>query len=362
MKTFSASLLSLGAALLASHAQAQTPRTYLNVGDPAPALRPAKWLKGTPTTAFAPGKVYVVEFWATWCNPCKENIPHLTELQKKYGEAVSVNGISIFESNDPTATGYMKKVETFVKEQGDRMDYNVAMDGPEGRVGKTWMKADDENGLPTSFIVGKDGKIAWIGHPKDLETVLTQVVEDKYDVEAARARRAKDVETVRPIREAMEAKEYPKALKLLDAAIAKKPEEARFYTYDRLVALFHADPKTAMREADAIVEESNGDIGAFRMLASIFASQKDLAKPTYAYGKGLISLALDKDEMTYLFLAMGAEVNASLGDLPGAVAMQEKAVAAAEKDTHAPAEFVEFLKKNLAGFREQLKTKGKGSR
>ncbi|RYG80057.1 redoxin domain-containing protein, partial [bacterium] len=308
---------------------------------------------------FAPGKVYVVEFWATWCTPCKENIPHLTALAAKYGDAVSINGISIFESNDPTETAYLKKVETFVKGQGDRMVYNVAVDGPKGEVGNDWMKAADEGGLPTSFIVGKDGRIAWIGHPKDLESVLTQVVEDRYDIDAARTRRAKDVETTRPIHEAMTAKDYPRAITLMDAAVAKRPEDARLYEYDRLVALFHADPKAAMTAADTIERESVGDIGAYRMLASIFASQKDLARPTYVYGKALIARALVKDEMTYMFLAMAAEVNASLGDLAGAVTMQERAVATAEKDSHAPAEFVTFLRKNLEGFRTQLKNSPK---
>lgn len=356
MKSATVTALALGAALLLSASGRAQGRTYLNVGDAAPPIRAAKWLKGAPVAAYAPGRVYVVEFWATWCNPCKENIPHLTELQKKFADSVSVLGISIFESNDPAETAYLKKVESFVKDQGDRMDYTVAVDGPKGDVGSTWMKAAGEGGLPTSFLVGKDGKIAWIGHPKDLEAVLSKVLADDWDVEAARARRAKDVETVRPIREAMEAKAYPKAIRLIDAAIAKNPAEERLYAYDRLVALFHADPKAAMTAADRIVDESNGDIGAYRMIASIFASQKDLTKPTYTFGRSVIARALEKGEMTYMFLAMGAEVEASLGDYAAAVTMQEKSVAAAEVDEHAPKEFVEFLRKNLAGFREKAKT------
>jgi thiol-disulfide isomerase/thioredoxin len=347
--------------LLASPAPV-APRTYLNVGDPAPALRPAEWLKGTPTTRFQKGKVYVVEFWATWCTPCKENIPHLTELAKKYEGQVSINGISIFENNDPKSSAYLKKVRAFVASQGPRMEYNVAVDGPAGTVGKTWMKAADEGGLPTTFVVNREGLIAWIGHPKDLETTLTQVLNGTYDLAAARERRAKDVEVVRPIHEAMESKAYAKAVELIDAAIAKKPEEERLYAYDRLVALYHAAPKKAQEESERILTESNGDIGAYRMISSIFASQKDLSRPSYEYGKATIAKALEKDEMTYLFLAMGAEVNASLGDLAGAVTMQERAVAVAEKDSHAPAEFVDFLRKNLEGFRTKAAAKKTPSR
>ena len=57
--------LSLALLALLTISEPATRRTYLNVGDPAPALRPARWLKGTPTASFAPGRVYVVEFWAT---------------------------------------------------------------------------------------------------------------------------------------------------------------------------------------------------------------------------------------------------------------------------------------------------------
>lgn len=333
-------------------------RTYLNVGDPAPVLRPAKWLKGTPTSTFAPGKVYVVEFWATWCTPCKQNIPHLTELAAKYKDQVSINGISVWENTDPKATAYLGKVAAFVKGEGDKMAYNVAVDGPAGPVASAWMRAADEGGLPTTFVVGKDGRIAWIGHPKDLETVLAKVTAGTFDVVAARAQRAKDVEVVRPIHEAIASKAYAKAVALIDAEIARKPEEERLYAYDRLVALYHADPTKAMAESDRIERESNGDIGAYRMVASIFASEKDLSQPAYAYGKALIERALKKDEMTYLFLAMGAAVDASLGDLAGAVSMQERAVAVAEKDPHAPAEFVDFLRKNLAEFQAQAAKKG----
>src|ERR1041385_6120947 len=56
------------------------------LGDPAAPLVISEWVKGKPVDlAAAKGKeVVVVEFWATWCGPCRTSIPHLTEMQKKF--------------------------------------------------------------------------------------------------------------------------------------------------------------------------------------------------------------------------------------------------------------------------------------
>lgn len=340
------------AALSAALATGQT-RTYLNIGDDAPSLREARWLKGAPVKSFEKGKVYVVEFWATWCGPCKENIPHLTALAKKYAGRVSIVGVDVWESND-TALEPLPKVAAFVKSQGTRMDYHVAADVRANTIADAWMKRADEGGLPTSFVVGKDGKIAWIGHPANLESVLAQVVDDKFDVAAARNRRALEVETTRPIREAVSAKDYQKVLRLIEIAVQKKPESERYYVYDRLTAQFHVDPALGKQASESILRESDGEIGAYQMIASIFASGKDLSPEAYRYGKSVIQRALEKNDRRYLFLAMNAEVSASLGEKSEAVRLQEEAVKAAENDEHAPKEFVEFLRKNLEKFRKAL--------
>ena len=90
-------------------AQNTKPLPTLRVGEPAPKIEVAKWVKGSPTKGFELGKVYVVEFWATWCPPCRTSIPHLTELQKKYGNTVSFNGIGVFQREAKDA--YIGSVE-----------------------------------------------------------------------------------------------------------------------------------------------------------------------------------------------------------------------------------------------------------
>jgi thiol-disulfide isomerase/thioredoxin len=154
--------------MLATLAAAQT----LKVGDAAPALQQGKYVQGEPVTSFEPGKVYVVEFWATWCGPCIRAIPHINDLQKKYEGQVIVIGQNVWEQDE-------SKVKPFIQRMGDKMTYRVALDtqaGGEGAMARTWMQAAGQNGIPASFIIGGDGKIAWIGHPMQMDAPLEEAV------------------------------------------------------------------------------------------------------------------------------------------------------------------------------------------
>src|ERR1022692_4863203 len=95
----------------------------LGPGDPAPPMQIFRWVKGTPVKTFEHGKLYVVEFWATWCGPCKASIPHLTELAKKYAGKVTFSGISVSESPSQKPGGsdvaYMATVRKFVESEGN---------------------------------------------------------------------------------------------------------------------------------------------------------------------------------------------------------------------------------------------------
>ncbi len=107
------------------------------------------------------GKPMVVEFWATWCPPCRASIPHLNEVNKEFKD----KGLVIIGISDEDKA----KVEDFRK--GVPMDYNVALD-KEGKLAEKF----GITGIPHAFVVGKDGKIAWEGHPMTLDKSVIEKV------------------------------------------------------------------------------------------------------------------------------------------------------------------------------------------
>jgi len=138
-------------------------------GVAAQPLTGLEWVKNGPVE-IKPGTVYVVEFWATWCPPCKRSIPHLTELQHKYKDKnLVIVGIS---------TEKVDVVKPFVEQKGAEMDYAVAVDTT-GTVSTGYMDAFGRDTIPSAFVVGADGKIVWVGNPLDnmdaiLERTLAQ--------------------------------------------------------------------------------------------------------------------------------------------------------------------------------------------
>src|SRR5262245_10257818 len=66
----------------------------LSVGDAAPAITVDKWLQGDEVKKFEKDRVYVVEFWATWCGPCIVMMPHMSDLQQQYKKDVTFIGFS----------------------------------------------------------------------------------------------------------------------------------------------------------------------------------------------------------------------------------------------------------------------------
>ncbi len=191
----------------------------LHVGDAAPAIAVDKWVKGDAVPKFEKGTVYVVEFWATWCGPCKQSIPHVSELQAKYKDkGLVVIGVDVWEEDGA-------EVEPFVKNMGDKMAYRVATDDAK-KMAKTWMDAAGQDGIPAAFVIDKDSKIAWIGHPMEgMDRVVAAVIDGKFDAakEAELVKKAEELE--KAVNDATDAEQWDKALASLDELIKIKASD-----------------------------------------------------------------------------------------------------------------------------------------
>ena len=155
----------------------------LGVGDPAPELKAAQWVKHGPVDALDPAQTYVVEFWATWCGPCRSTIPHLTQMARQFTNVTFI-GMNVWERGADPAP----RVTEFVNSMGSKMDYAVAMDTTNWFMAKNWMEAAGQNGIPAAFVVHQ-GRIAWIGHPMgDLQETLQAITAGTFNLETVRQR------------------------------------------------------------------------------------------------------------------------------------------------------------------------------
>jgi len=136
--------------LAASEASAQTPQggnviRFVRNPDAAPEFK-LDALDGQPLSlATAQGKVVLLNFWATWCGPCRAEIPDLIALQQKYKDQLQIIGLTV--DDDDAAT-----IQQVVAEE--HINYPVAMASPEVRLQYGGIAA-----LPTSFVVDARGRV-----------------------------------------------------------------------------------------------------------------------------------------------------------------------------------------------------------
>lgn len=140
----------------------------------APKLEIEEWLSAKPEMA---DKTILVDFWATWCGPCRQIIPEMEQWQEKYKADLVIIGLTA-ESKST--------VENFYNLRGEAIKYSVARDG-HNRTNKEI----GISGIPHVLVISSDGVVRYQGFPIDKDDTLTET-KLKQIIDADKVARAKN--------------------------------------------------------------------------------------------------------------------------------------------------------------------------
>lgn len=138
------------------------------VGDPAPRYAALTLAGDSVSTTALKGKVVLLNVWATWCAPCREEIPFLQSLYERHqGNGLEIIGVSV------DARGQEETIHGFVKDFG--MTYPIWRD-PDERVQSLYMAL----GVPASYIIDRQGILRWrrLGIVRESDTTFTRALAD----------------------------------------------------------------------------------------------------------------------------------------------------------------------------------------
>jgi len=341
--TLSATLV---AALFCSTA-ARAEEPTLTIGSKAPPLDIEHWLtdrEGTvkPFHEFEAGKVYVVEFFATWCDPCVRSMPHLAELQKARA-ADGLTVVSVSDEDVQTLTAFLEKPTG----EGETTYADVAKaycltSDPDGSVQNDYMRAARQGGIPTAFLVGKTGEIEWIGHPMQMDEPLADVIAGTWDraayLEKMREQQAMQAkfeavqQKLAAVAQLLQAGEGEKALAAVDALIAETDDEmikSRLRSVRLQVALRAGGP-TALGALTALLEAEDASAEQLDEAAWVVFMMKAQGVPlpddVVAAGTSLAEKAVKLTPESASALDTLAHLVALGGDVAKAIELQRQAV------------------------------------
>ncbi len=334
--------------LAASWSPAEALESKFGIGSEAPSLEIEHWIQDgngffKPVTEFKSGNVYVVEFWATWCGPCIMSMPHLAELQNKYrGEKVQIISVSDESLDEVKALLSQENEDEGKTFEEITSAYSLTTD-PDRSVHEAYMEAAGENGIPTSFIVGKSGHVEWIGHPMELDEPLSKVINDTWDREAYKAERAAQQdfqESMQKIAMLAGADKIDEAIELVKENLASPSQKSMKDEWESVLnglklssGKLDDDVLAYFRGA---IDERKGDAGAmagfgYSMYGAIQrgGSIGALADDTINALKAEVSEAEDRIKPA-LYNAM-ALLQDGIGDTKAAIKSQRKSVELAEE-------------------------------
>jgi thiol-disulfide isomerase/thioredoxin len=311
----------------------------LEIGDPAPAIEVSHWIKGDRLKAFEPGKVYVLDFWATWCGPCRTEVPHVSGLQKKYAD-YGVSIIAISDEDLQTVVGFLAKADSTGAIWYDKMEFTIATD-PDTSAKLDYMTSAGQSTIPSTFIIGKDGRIEWIGSTDEIDEPLVAVVRDTWDRAAFATKwdekMAEERERMGPFyryHKARSVRNWHVALAAVDELIAANPDDYVYKYYKFMLLVRDLDrPEEAYAWGREAAEQHWDEYKALNTLAWRTVDTKGIKTRDLEFA---LKLALRANELTEeknaSILDTLARVYYEMGDLDQAIEWQRKAVYHATKE------------------------------
>jgi tetratricopeptide (TPR) repeat protein len=268
-------------------------------------------------------------------------MPHMAEMQREYKD----KGVTFvgFTKKDPNNTA--EKVAAFVVKRGPKLGYTFAY-ADDAETYDAYMKAAGQGGIPCSYVVDKDGKVAYIGHPMFLGLVIPKVVEGKWtrDDLAGLAKAEKDVDAVFAAFPRPGAKDEQQAveagLKALADFQAKYPPLADipYFVGPKLGMLIQAkkfDEVKAAAEKVIARAVKQDDPSMLQSVSRALQSpdvrdRKELVKLAVEAAESALKVAGDRDAIA---LYRVAQAHFAAGDADKAKEYGKKAVAAADDST-----------------------------
>jgi len=138
----------------------------VEIGHPAPRYAATTLAGDSASTAGLAGKVVLLNIWATWCAPCRAEIPYLQSVYEKHkAQGLEIVGVSV------DARGQDEAIRAFAREF--RMTYPIWRD-PDERIQSLYMAL----GVPSSYLIDRAGILRWqrLGTIREGDTTLTHAL------------------------------------------------------------------------------------------------------------------------------------------------------------------------------------------